>query len=78
MYYINIWIKITILYVNYLNTFNNVYILQLWKELLDKIIYEQHDGYGPDAIHKTDLDPSKVCYFYHMAVSLFGCSYICV
>merc|ERR1719322_1996911 len=33
---------------------------EVFKELFDVIIDDRHNGYGPDRIHPTDLDSSKI------------------
>ncbi|XP_033109819.1 creatine kinase U-type, mitochondrial-like [Anneissia japonica] len=33
---------------------------EVFKELFDPIILQRHNGYGPDDIHTTDLDSSKI------------------
>ena len=33
---------------------------EVFKEFMDKVIDDRHGGYGPDEIHPTDLDASKI------------------
>lgn len=33
---------------------------EVFKELMDPVIDERHNGYGPDDVHPTDLDSSKI------------------
>ena len=33
---------------------------EVFKELMDPIIQDRHNGFGPNDYHKTDLDASKI------------------
>ena len=33
---------------------------EVFKELMDPIIQDRHNGFGPNDHHKTDLDASKI------------------
>ena len=41
---------------------------EVFKDLMDPIIMDRHNGFGPNDCHKTDLDCSKIkglfCLFY--------------
>ena len=50
---------------------------EVFKDLMDPIIMDRHNGFGPNDCHKTDLDCSKIKgLFIHLFI-FFSCFYWC-